>query len=68
MTSTWTWRKSRRSAGNGACVELATRPGTRLTAVRDSKIGDDSPVLAFGPGGMRAFLLMAKDGKLDHPA
>jgi hypothetical protein len=68
MTSTWTWRKSSRSAGSGACVEIGTSSDTRRTAVRDSKIGDDSPVLAFGPGGMRAFLLKAKDGKLDHPA
>jgi hypothetical protein len=34
-----TWRKARRSAQNGGCVEVANAPG--VTAVRDSKRPDE---------------------------
>jgi hypothetical protein len=35
-TSAHSWRKSSRSAANGACVEVTGLPGRRI-AVRDSK-------------------------------
>jgi hypothetical protein len=48
-----TWRKSRRSGGNGGeCVEVAGLPGT--VAVRDSK-DPHGPKLAFSRDAWRAF-------------
>lgn len=49
------WRKSRRSANNGACLEVA--PGI---LVRDSKLGDDSPVLGFTAEAWRKFVAALK--------
>jgi hypothetical protein len=40
-----TWRKSSFSQGNGNCVE--TMPEPSGFAIRDSKLGDASPVLHF---------------------
>lgn len=47
-----TWRKSSHSSLSGHCVEVAT-PGRVL--VRDSKLGDFSPVLAFTRAEWAAF-------------
>jgi hypothetical protein len=38
------WRKSSRSTNNGACVEARTHEG--VMQVRDSKLGEDSPVFS----------------------
>jgi hypothetical protein len=46
------WRKSTHSFSNGNCVEVAT-PGSVL--VRDSKLGDASPVLVFTAAQWAAF-------------
>ncbi|WP_163507093.1 DUF397 domain-containing protein [Fodinicola acaciae] len=49
------WRKSTRSGNNGGeCVEVATK-ATR-TFVRDTKLGETSPVLGFSSDAWKRFL------------
>jgi hypothetical protein len=57
------WRKARRSANNGACVEVAAA-GLRVL-VRDSK-DQDGPVMQYSESAWRAFLAYAKAGR-SHP-
>jgi hypothetical protein len=59
------WRKSTFSNGNGGgCVEVADLPdGGR--AVRDTKLGEASPVLWYTKGEWEAFLAGVKDGQFD---
>jgi hypothetical protein len=55
------WRTARRSAGNGACVELAPAAGRIL--IRDSK-DQDGPILSCSADTFRSFLQAAKSGVL----
>lgn len=48
------WFKSSYSSANAECVEAAFVPRHRL--VRDSKLGEASPVLEFGPRSWAAFI------------
>jgi Domain of unknown function (DUF397) len=56
------WRTARRSAGNGACVEVAA--AGRHVLVRDSKDRDGS-VMQYPGDAWQAFLAKAKNGHLD---
>jgi hypothetical protein len=51
------WRKARRSAGNGACVEVA--PVNGQIAIRDSKNPDGS-WLQYSPRSWQAFVAAIK--------
>lgn len=57
------WFTSSYSSGDAECVEVAFLPGHRL--VRDSKLGDASPVLAVSPDEWSAFTAVVKAGRLD---
>jgi hypothetical protein len=59
-----TWRKSSAS-NNGRCVELADL-GSDVVGVRDSKLGDTSPVLQLTRGQVADLLSRVKAGDLDH--
>jgi hypothetical protein len=56
------WRTARKSAGNGACVEVATV--NLHVLVRDSK-DQDGPVMQYPGGAWQAFLANAQKGHLD---
>ena len=61
-----TWRKATFSDNNG-CVELADL-GDGIVGVRDSKLGDDSPVLRFTQAEVAAWLAGAAAGEFDDLA
>lgn len=49
------WRTSTYSASTaGNCVEVGAAPGER--AVRDTKLGSSSPILAFSSESWRSFV------------
>ena len=52
------WRKSSRSHANGNCAEARASGG--MVQVRDSKLGDASPVLSFAQGDWSAFVAGVK--------
>lgn len=54
------------SCGNGDCVEVA-RDGDQVL-VRDSKLGDDSPVLRYSLSRWVSFLAAIVGGELPHSA
>lgn len=57
------WVKSSYSAGNGACVEVAS-PVVDEVAVRDSK-DPYSPTLSFAPGSWSTFVSDVRRGAFD---
>lgn len=56
------WRKARRSANNGACVEVAPANGRIL--IRDSK-DQGGPIIQYSASSWRTFLGDAKKGQFD---
>jgi uncharacterized protein DUF397 len=58
-----TWRKSSFSGSGNACVEVADL--VTRTAVRDSKLGDGSPVLSVTATQWAAFTAGLRSGQFD---
>jgi hypothetical protein len=58
------WKKSSRSGQANACVEVATNlPG--LALVRDSKLGESSPVLNTSDAAFANLISSIKAGRFD---
>ena len=57
------WRKARRSANNGACVEVVA-PANGQILIRDSK-DQDGPVIQYSASSWHVFLGGAKKGQFD---
>ncbi len=59
-----TWKKSKRSNSQGACVEVAGLPGGSV-AVRNSRFSA-GPALIYTHAEIDAFIRGAKDGDFDY--
>ena len=59
------WKKSTKSGGGNGCVETRYVDGT--IEVRDSKLGEQSPVLQFNRTEWAAFLGGATEGEFALP-
>jgi hypothetical protein len=60
--------KASYSHQNGGCVEAGPCACGGNILVRDTKLGEDSPVLAFTGAEWDAFIAGAKDGEFDRRA
>jgi hypothetical protein len=54
------WRKASYSQGASECVEVASVP--TAFGVRDTKLGPNSPILAFNQDNWLMFIAQAKNG------
>jgi hypothetical protein len=57
------WRKSTRTNGQGACVEVAALPEAPQVSIRDSK-DPGGPALTVSPVGWRSFTDGIKAGRI----
>lgn len=57
------YRKSSRSSGAQNCVMVGTAAG--WVGIQDSKLGADSPILAFTTAEWRALIAAIRAGELD---
>lgn len=58
------WRKAEATADNGTCFEVAKTASGRIL-MRDSKLGDASPLLDMSVVELACFLDGAKKGEFD---
>lgn len=56
------WRKSSYSQGQNDCVEITSSPG--WVGVRDSKLGDASPILTATPAQWHDLIAAVRGGRL----
>lgn len=59
------WRKAAASGSSSGCVEVRGWYRQATIGVRDSKLGDSSPVLEVGAESFAAFIGAAKSGAYD---
>jgi len=64
MTDSTPWIKASVSSGDGNCVEMRRHDG--MIEVRDSKDGDEGPVLRFTNAEFAAWLDGVNKGEFDH--
>ncbi|HZD15135.1 MAG TPA: DUF397 domain-containing protein [Pseudonocardiaceae bacterium] len=57
------YRKSSRSSGAQECVLVGTAQG--WVGIRDSKLGDESPILAFTEAEWKAFTAGVRHSEFD---
>lgn len=57
------WKKSSRSGQYNQCVEVALNL-SEVVAIRDSKLGEHSPILRCTPAAFRALTDSMKSGQL----
>jgi uncharacterized protein DUF397 len=57
------WKKAEASGSSSGCVEVMG--GTSSRFIRDSKLGDASPILEVSPADFAAFVGAAKGGFYD---
>jgi hypothetical protein len=50
------WQRSTYSGQNAQCVEVANAPTSGMRLVRDSKLGENSPILEVSPRAFAALL------------
>ncbi|MGI9001499.1 MAG: DUF397 domain-containing protein [Pseudonocardia sp.] len=66
LTTATNWRKASYSQAQNGCVEVASIPG--FVGVRDTKLGQQSPILTFTEAEWNAFIEGLKSNDFDTGA